>query len=174
MTDNEAIIDRLIKDAKADSRGYPRTTSLDFLKRCRRETAAFFLYWESKRCGRAMPSRADIDPLEMKSWLPGVALVDVQRNPYRLIYRLVGTRATKLRGQEVTGMAVQDAWFGASLDAALENYRLVIEEVRPVYDWDRTPAPSGFAREAETLLLPLSSDGTTVDMVLVYQEADGV
>jgi hypothetical protein len=71
-------------------------------------------------------------------------------------------------------MAVQDAWFGASLDAALENYRLVIEEVRPVYDWDRTPAPSGFAREAETLLLPLSSDGTTVDMVLVYQEADGV
>jgi hypothetical protein len=157
---------------------YPRTTALDFLQRCRPSTAAFFRYWDEKRRGRAMPSRADIDPLEMKPWLAGTALVDVTREPpgslrpYALRYRLVGTRPTLLRNRDVTGMRVESGYFGADVEAALENYRLVIEQKTLVYDWDRTPSTDGFAHEAETLLLPLSSDGQTVDMVLVYQEVD--
>lgn len=161
-------------------RAYPRTTSLDFLNRCRSATAAFYRYWNAKRRGGALPSRADIDPLEMKDWLAGVALVDVMREPgegrdasgYTLRYRLIGTRPTLLRGQDVTGRRVEVAYFGASLEAALENYRIVIEQKAPVYDWDHTPSSDGFAREGETLLLPLSTDGETVDMVLVYQEVD--
>ncbi len=157
---------------------YPRTTSRDFLERCRPSTAALFHYWDGKRRGRRMPSRADIDPLEMKPWLAGTALVDVKREPpgslrpYALRYRLIGTRPTLLRGQDVTGMRVESGYFGANVEAALENYRLVIEERTLVYDWDCTPSDDGFSREAETLLLPLSSDGETVDMVLVYQEVD--
>jgi hypothetical protein len=159
------------------SEHYPRTTSPDFLERCRPSTAAFFRYWDSKRRGRAMPSRADIDPLEMKPWLAGTALIDVTHTPDRLVpytlrYRLIGTQPTKLRGRDVTGMSVEIGWFGADLSAAMENYRLVIEEKTLVYDWDRTPSADGFSREGETLLLPLSSDGETVDMVLVYQEVD--
>jgi hypothetical protein len=156
---------------------YPRTTSLEFLDRCRPTTAAFFRYWNTKRGERAMPSRTDIDPLEMKAWLAGTALIDVKHTPngpapYELRYRLVGTRPTELRGQDVTGMRVEIGYFGADLGAALENYRLVITQKTLVYDWDRTPAADGFSREGETLLLPLSSDGEVVDMVLVYQEVD--
>ncbi len=161
---------------------YPRTTALDFLARCRPATAAFYRYWEQKRGSRAMPARGDLDVLEMKPWLAGLALIEVKRGPqqaggdpaapYALRYRLIGTRPTQLRGREVTGLTVDEGYFGASLAAALENYRLVIEEKRVVYDWDRTPATSGFAREGETLLLPLSSDGESVDMVVVYQEVD--
>ncbi len=164
----------------ASTSGYPRTTTLDFMKRCRPATAAFYDYWDEKRRGRAMPARSDIDPLEMKRWLPGTALVNVTHNPpgastpYELRYRLIGTMPTKLRGQDVTGMKVEIGYFGASLEAALENYRLVIEEKTLVYDWDRTRSSDGFAREAETLLLPLSADGETVDMVLVYQEVDAI
>jgi hypothetical protein len=158
---------------------YPRTTAPDFLERCRPSTAAFFRYWNAKRGTRAMPSRADIDPLEMKPWLAGTALIDVthtpdRMTPYTLRYRLVGTQPTKLRGREVTGMSVEIGWFGADLCAALENYRLVIEQKAHVYDWDRTLSADGASREGETLLLPLSSDGETVNMVLVYQEVDAV
>jgi hypothetical protein len=165
------------KAMPAADRAYPRTTSLDFLNRCRPATAAFYRYWNARRGTRAMPARADLDPVDMKPWLPGVALVEVARvpaahGPYTLRYRLVGTRPTELRGREVTGLTVEEGYFGASLAAALENYRLVIEEKKPLYDWDHTPAESGFAREGETLLLPLSGDGATVDMVLVYQEVD--
>jgi hypothetical protein len=157
---------------------YPRTTSRDFLARCRPATADFFRYWDSKRRGRRMPSHADIDPSEMKPWLAGTALIEVTREPpgslrpYALRYRLIGTRPTLLRGRDVTGMRVESGYFGANVEAALENYRLVIEERTLVYDWDRTPSADGLSREAETLLLPLSTDGENVDMVLVYQEVD--
>jgi hypothetical protein len=156
---------------------YPRSTGLEFLNRCRPATAAFYRYWNAKRGTRAIPARADLDPVEMRPWLPGVALVEVAPIPtalfaYTLRYRLIGTRPTQLRGREVTGMTVEEGYFGASLAAALENYRLVIEEKKPVFDWDHTPSASGFAREGETLLLPLSGDGESVDMVLVYQEVD--
>jgi hypothetical protein len=161
----------------ASTTPYPRTTTLDFLRRCRPSTAAFYRYWDEKRDGRLMPSRTDIDPLEMKPWLAGTALIDVTReasapNGYELRYRLVGTRPTMLRGQDVTGMLVTIGYHGANLEAALENYRLVIEGKTLVFDWDRTPSTDGFAREAETLLLPLSSDSEHVNMVLVYQEVD--
>jgi hypothetical protein len=113
----------------------------------------------------------------MKPWLAGTALVDVAATPdgpvpYELRYRLIGTRPTLLRGHDVTGMRVEIGYYGASLEAALENYRLVIEGKTLVYDWDRTPSADSYTREGETLLLPLSSDGETVDMVLVYQEVD--
>lgn len=158
---------------------YPRTTALDFLQRCRATTAGFYHYWNSKRRGRRMPSRADIDFLEMKPWFAGTALIGVTRNPtapngYELRYHLVGTQPTLLRGQDVTGMRVDIGYFGADLAAALENYRLVIEQKTLVFDWDRTPSGDGTLREGETLLLPLSSDGENVDMVLVYQEVDPV
>ena len=74
----------------------------------------------------------------------------------------------------MTGMRVEIGFFGASLEAALENYRLVIEGHTLVYDWDRTPSGDGSTREGETLLLPLSPDGETVDMVLVYQVVDTI
>jgi hypothetical protein len=162
----------------ASDGGYPRTTSLDFLQRCRPATAAVSRYGTRKRGDRVMPSRGDIDPMEMKPWLAGTALIDVTREPpgnlrpYALRYRLIGTRPTLLRGQDVTGMRVESGYFGGSIEAALENYRLVIEGKTLVYDWDRTPSSDGFSREAETLLLPLSTDGAVVDMVLVYQEVD--
>jgi hypothetical protein len=163
---------------------YPRTTSLDFLDRCSPTMASFYRYWDGKRQGRRMPARADLDPLEMRPWLPGIVLVDVRRRdpgdpgagpyPYQLTYRLVGTRATGLRGREATGKTVDEAYFGTNLPDVLENYRLVIEGPGPVYDWNRQRSISGLMRLSETLLLPLSSDNETVDMVVVYFEVEGL
>ncbi|GAB2175666.1 PAS domain-containing protein [Dongia sp. agr-C8] len=158
---------------------YPRIVGLAFLERCHPRTAGFFRYWQSKRRSHLFPARVDLDPIEMKTWLPGLVLVDVmpmpdQRPPYRLTYRLIGTGATSLRGHEGRGKRVEEAFFGNSLAEIMENYRLVIEERQVVYDGDRTLSANGARLEAETLLLPLASDGTTVDMVVCYQEIEMV
>jgi hypothetical protein len=152
------------------SADYPRKTSLDFLEHCSPRVASFYRYWDSKRDGRAMPSRADLDPVEMKPWLPGITLVDVNHDPYSLVYRLVGTKLTELRGRDVTGMTVEEGFIGSSLEDVLENYRLVIEEKQIVYDWDPLPSPDGWFQEPEGILLPLSSDGETVDKVIIFSE----
>jgi hypothetical protein len=149
---------------------YPRTTSIEFLDRCSPATAAFYRYWDGARRGRPMPARADLDPLEMKPWLPGLILVDVKRNPFRLVYRLVGERSVEVRGFSPTGKTVEEGFHGTVLAEVLENYRLVVEEKKLVYDWDSLPSASGLLCNAGVLLLPLSSDGDTVDMVVAYLE----
>lgn len=147
---------------------YPRLTSLDFLKVCLPATAEFYRYWDSKRQGRAMPARSDLDPIEMRRWLPGIILVDVLLDPYRLVYRVVGTRSVDIRSSEVTGRTVQEGRHGSKLPHVMENYRLAIEERKLVYDWDGTANRDGDEISTEVLMLPLSSDGITVDQVISY------
>lgn len=149
---------------------YRRSTSLDFLTTCSPLLAGFYAYWNDKRGDRPMPARADLDPIEMKRWLPGIIIVDVLESPRRLVYRLVGSRSVALRQHDVTGKTVTEAYYGTSLGDVLENYRLVIEECRVVYDAEQKPSGSGLLKDSETLLLPLSTDGTKVDKVIIYLE----
>ena len=56
-----------------------------------------------KKGDRPTVSRAEIDPGEIKSLLPHVGLVDIERAPLRFRYRLAGTEIVKGYGLEVTG-----------------------------------------------------------------------
>lgn len=149
---------------------YPRIAGRDFLTRCSSATRDFFAYWDGKRGSRQMPARSDLDPIEMKPWLPGLILVDVGETARHLTYRLVGSNMRILHRRDVTGLSVEDGYFGDSLAAVLENYRLAVEEKVPVFDWSATPSAFGVMRRAETLLLPLSCDGARVNKVIVYLE----
>src|SRR5262249_29214633 len=60
-------------------------------------------YWESKRPGRRMPARRDIDPAEMLDLLPNVMLVDVVREPLDFRYRLIGTAIVAHMRHDYTG-----------------------------------------------------------------------
>jgi hypothetical protein len=60
-------------------------------------------YWDSKRAGRRMPSRRDIEPTEILDLLPYVVLVDVEREPLDFRYRLVGTAVAARFGHDRTG-----------------------------------------------------------------------
>jgi len=156
------------------SSAYRRSTSLDFLANCSPMLAGFYAYWDDKRGERKMPSRADLDPIEMKRWLPGIIIVDVLDDPRRLVYRLVGSRSVALRQTDVTGKTVAEAYHGTSLGDVLENYRLVIDEQQIVYDAEQKTSGSGLLKDSETLLLPLSSDGEKVDKVIIYLEVANI
>lgn len=152
---------------------YPRTTDrAEMLARATSQTRSFFAYWDGKRKGRAMPSRRDLDPVEMKAWLPGIQLIDVFDNPRRLVYRLAGQVEVDMRGFNHTGHNVEDAFFAVSRDEALRNYGLVIDGRQMVYDWARYPTASGFQVSQETIFLPLSDDGERVNMVITFTVVD--
>jgi hypothetical protein len=161
----------LLDEAAAADRAawpYPRSVDLEFLQRCHLRIADFYRYWEGKRGGRRMPSRADMVPSEMKIFLPGIVLVAVRHSPLRLTYRLVGTREVEYRGYDPTGKDVAEHFAGSSQHEVLRNYELVIESKSFVYDEDCLLSADHSFQEAGTLLLPLSDDGETVNMVIVY------
>ena len=164
---------------------HPRLLTLAFLNRCTPRIAEAYHYWDRLRGNRLMPSKTDINPVDIPHLLPGIVLVDVLDHEPWLRYRLVGTYQVAMRGRDPTGQPVRDNYLGHHLgrqeyeDAVLENYRLVIERRSFVYDYcyitrDGVVMPihwQGQAiREEGTLLLPLSSDGEAVDMVMAYTD----
>jgi hypothetical protein len=137
------------------------------LEQCGPKAVALYHYWNARRGARSMPGRVDIDPLEMRQWLPRITLVDV--NPDGgFIYRLVGTKIVDLLGMDPTGRPIDWSWPEASAASLLDSYREVVETRAPVIchqicEWRDDDEPSAWA-----LRLPLSSGGSDVDVVLGY------
>jgi hypothetical protein len=134
-----------------------------------------YAYWETKRGARPMPRRADLDPSEIPPrLLPGITLVDVVPDPRRYVYRLVGTMEVEVRGYDPTGKSVGEAYFGENAEDATECYDRVVATRAPVLDplpfLERRRGYSG----AESLFLPLSNDGITVNMILVFFDPEAV
>src|SRR5579883_2212719 len=63
-----------------------------------------YRYWQDKRGNRAMPSRADLDPVDIPWLLPHLSLV--HKVSGRLYYRLVGTAIVQQHGRDLTGEPV--------------------------------------------------------------------
>ncbi|HEX7005587.1 MAG TPA: PAS domain-containing protein [Alphaproteobacteria bacterium] len=135
-----------------------------------------YAYWLAKRGDRRAPSRADIDPIEIAAQLPYVVLVDVEHDPLRLRFRLIGTAVVKGFNQDLTGRYFDEI-------AHTPEQRALNERLVAVATWgpplcamlDYTHKDGRFVRY-ERLALPLSSDGATVDMLfggIVFDAAYG-
>ena len=61
-----------------------------------------YAYWRGKAAGRMLPSRADIDPIEIIKLLPDVMLVE-RLDDRRYRYRLIGTENQRAHGINATG-----------------------------------------------------------------------
>lgn len=157
---------------------------MEFPETCHPDTITMYKYWQSKCGDRTMPARSDIDPVEMpRRLLPGICIVDVVADERRYVYRLVGTGDVEVRGNDPTGKSVLEGFFGSSAEDALNCYDRVVKSRAPFLDAAPFTAPSGKYVNEETLFLPLSNDGVTVNKILVcsysrdvrrYSEATGL
>jgi hypothetical protein len=132
----------------------------------------FFDYWRALCHGRPMPSRKDIDPLQMPAgFLPNVMLIDALHGPRRYRYRLVGTNVVGATGEDRTGRFFDEVRFFQSFPTVLQQYELVVESGQPLYSLEPfTNIYTGAVYEVDRLILPLSSDGQMVDLLMVLFE----
>lgn len=116
-----------------------------------------------------MPRRADLDPSEIPPrLLPCISIVDVVNDERRYVYRLVGTADVQVRGHDPTGKSVIEGFFGPSVDDALACYDKVVATRAPVLDPVPFTATNGRYATEETMFLPLSEDGETVNKIIVF------
>ena len=139
----------------------------DWQETCHPDILKMLSYWESKRNGRAMPRRSDIDPAELVGFLPNLMLVDVVDDERRFVYRLVGTGEVQVRGHDPTGKSVRDGYFAASPDEAMARYERVCNSCAPYYEVDNFQVVDRYVCEAN-LFMPLSDDDATVNKILVF------
>ncbi|MBT3371217.1 MAG: PAS domain-containing protein [Rhodospirillaceae bacterium] len=143
-------------------------------------------YWR-RLCGqRRMPARKDLNPADIPRLLPKLMLAEVA-NPTaktgpnshagnatasalvqapQFRFRLVGTEVTGQFGTELTGLRLSEVDYGAQADAVAALYRRVLDCGEPQFARiDFTLGP-GLPVQMEHLLLPLSDDGSHVNMIL--------
>ena len=115
-------------------------------------------HWKDQCRGRAMPARADIDPLTLpRRALPHVFLAEIQPTgeaPPRFVYRIVGTAITAMTGRDVTGHAIGAETYGALAGEILKPFRRVAANARPIATQLRADHDAG-CFEFETVYLPL-------------------
>src|ERR1051325_4546970 len=85
-------------------------------------------YWQSKRSGRAMPRRADIDPAEIPKLLPHMMITEILEGGQRYRYRLSGTAVSEAFGRELTGRYVDEVMTGAYRDFIEGLYRTIYKD----------------------------------------------
>src|SRR5689334_20514819 len=81
-------------------------------------------YWRSLDSGAA-PERHLLDPAAIKPLLPYVLLVEFEDDPFRVRYRLTGTKVDEMTGINITGRYLDEF--------AQEPYRTVIEGIQRSY-----------------------------------------
>lgn len=125
-----------------------------------------FAYWDSKRGIRSMPSRRDIDPVEIPRLLPYVMLVDVLRDPLDFRYRLIGTEVRDILRGDYTGKRYTEVPGKGPGSTVWSNYETVVMRKAPVLCTPPYVGPDRQLRRCDSLLMPLSDDGAAVNMVL--------
>jgi hypothetical protein len=122
--------------------------------------------WDARRGNRELPSRDDFDPLELTYILGRLNLVDALYDPVRFRYRVFGGDIAKRFGFEMTGRIVDDYF--------APEYRAMVQRRYTDAVAARRPIAARFSRRSidqrqyyyESLVLPLSRDGSTIDMLM--------
>ncbi len=122
-------------------------------------------YWQGKRGERDMPARADIDPSDIPDLLPNIYLIDVSYDPDVYRFRLAGTEIVRIFCEEVSGKTTDQLEMVALRSLLRSHYEEVIEARGPVAA-DDAFVDRRKSHAYDWLLLPLSSGGRVVDMLL--------
>lgn len=118
-----------------------------------------------------MPSRADIDPADLKRILPSIILAKIDREG-RVRYTLVGTRCVAQAAMDYTNHYLEELDFSCDFDTDWhEIYRVLCRERRPVFGFVKTFFKDGRTCDMAEVLLPLSDDGETVTHCIGVEDA---
>lgn len=135
-----------------------------------------YAYWSARKPSVGLlPSRQDLDPLEMpRTLLPWVNLIEVHLDgdSVRYRHRLVGTGIVDMRNRDGTGCWFEDLYD----DERLARLYLILDEVvrncQPRIVQDDLGNTGRAHRTLQSLVLPLASDGVTVDMLMAVAHYD--
>src|SRR3546814_5143009 len=106
--------------------------------------------------------------------MPNILIADIEQAPFRVRYRLVGTKVVEATGFEFTGKYLDEITLPDDEGPFLESYRLASESKSAVLariQWRLDPDTIG---EYDACFLPLSDDGEVVDKVLCIECYDNV
>lgn len=132
------------------------------------EQRVLFDYWCGIARGRAMPARADFDPLKFPDLLPHFAVIDLRDGFERSHFRLAGTRLREIYGREITGLTLTEVFSGRRATPWHTIHSRIATDAVCAQGIAHGPAEGREHVVLYWLRLPLSDDGIRVDRILCH------
>jgi hypothetical protein len=126
-------------------------------------------YWRSLARADQLPSRSQIDPVDIaRILLPWIFMVDVLNDgckpDYR--YRLAGTSNVRLVGRDPTGKLASSIFRDDDRTFMMETFHTTVRERQPTYWHAAVPHDKYHFVNVYRGIFPLSSDGEKVDILI--------
>ena len=129
---------------------------------------ALYEHWLAVHPPQGLPGRQHFDPMAVPALLRNVWLLDVERNPYRFRYRVIGSALIEAGTPVRTGDCLHEALPEPARRRNMETFLIRAVETRTP-SWRKgkpTIAHQRFVTELEVIALPLARNGEQVDNLL--------
>jgi hypothetical protein len=128
--------------------------------------------WQRWRGAREFPSRSDFDPLDLKYILGNISVTDVFYGPVRFQYRIHASGCSGRLGFDLTGKNL-DALPHPTYQAFIREHFLetIVNRAPSIKRRDRVLGNNEHWF-LEAIVLPFSSDGQTIDMLMAGTKFD--
>lgn len=133
-----------------------------------------YAYWSALKAGAPLPIRRRLDPGGIKRLLPTVSLIEVAPGEvpdYRV--RLAGTGLYGVYGREITGRRLDEIYNSAAADYWRRELGRVVSQARPGVGVHSLAWRGAGHLSIIWIRLPISRNGTDVDLILGYDAVIG-
>ena len=115
-------------------------------------------WWNAHR-GEDVPDRSTLDPFALKATLPYLLISDVEPTPFRIRYRLVGTKVVEATGLDFTGRYLDELVPGDPDEPWMSDYRRSFDTRMPVIGRSTVQMTSGASYHYEFGIFPVRNGG---------------
>jgi hypothetical protein len=131
-------------------------------------------WWDAARGETDVFDRSDLRPDEMKPLLPFLFIADAEHEPFRVRYRLVGTRATEVTGFDITGRYLDELINAEPDQPWMDYYRRAYLSRKPVLGATTVPTSDGKLFTYEFGIFPLRNGGEAIDQFVAVEDYFGL
>jgi hypothetical protein len=124
-----------------------------------------FYEWKGQTKGRRYPARSDFDPVTLKYALGSLSLVEVHYKPLRFRWRVHGSTVAERLQFDLTRKFLDELPDQLYKELLRCHYEKVIDLQSPVVARRRHTFAQNRLWDYEALALPLSDDGSAVNML---------
>ena len=124
-------------------------------------------YWQTLDPDPIIPHRQQFNPVEIPHCLRHIILIDVVEGTPRYFIRLAGTSLSPAYQRSITGCYVEDILSDSDRAEIIEQYDHSVKHQQPTYMKSTADVLSGERLQYERVILPMTTNGTDADKLLV-------
>lgn len=132
------------------------------------------MWWMAARDDADVPDRCALRPEEIKPLLPCLLIADAEHDPFRVRYRLVGTRVVEVTGFDITGHYLDDLLSAEPDQPWMDHYRTVYVSRRPLLGATTVPTSAGKMFTYEFGIFPLRNGGQRIEQFVAVEDYVGL